>query len=130
MPTKPKRPCSKPGCSNLTSGQFCAVHQVDANKQRADANKHYDQHQRNQKARMFYKSRAWHTARQRVLARDNHICQVCWQQCHKATLADTVHHRVPISEDWNRRLDMTNLISLCAGCHNQIHARGRAGLKT
>lgn len=26
MPTKPKRPCSYPGCPRLTSGRFCEEH--------------------------------------------------------------------------------------------------------
>lgn len=27
MPRKPKRPCSYPGCPNLTDGRFCPEHE-------------------------------------------------------------------------------------------------------
>ena len=31
MPMKPKRPCSYPGCPNLTDGRFCPEHQKQVN---------------------------------------------------------------------------------------------------
>lgn len=34
--------------------------------------------------------------------------------------ADTVHHIVPLKEDWNRRADPDNLISLSAVSHAEI----------
>ncbi len=123
MPPKPKRPCNKPGCPKLTTSTYCAEHQAIAGKQKAEAHKYYDQHQRNQRSRAFYKSRAWQVARQRALARDNHVCQECWAKHHIITLADTVHHRVPISEDWDKRLHLNNLVSLCSSCHNLVHGR-------
>ena len=32
MPKKPKRPCSHPGCPNLTDGRFCEEHEKLANQ--------------------------------------------------------------------------------------------------
>ena len=32
MPRKPKRPCSFPGCPNLTDGRFCEKHEKEENK--------------------------------------------------------------------------------------------------
>lgn len=32
MPKKPKRPCSYPGCPNLTDGQYCEEHEAIAQK--------------------------------------------------------------------------------------------------
>ena len=32
MPRKPKRPCSWPGCPNLTEGRFCEEHQKEENR--------------------------------------------------------------------------------------------------
>ena len=31
MPRKPKRPCSYPGCPNLTDGRYCPEHQQKVN---------------------------------------------------------------------------------------------------
>ena len=33
MPRKPKRPCSYPGCPNLTDGQYCKEHEAAARRQ-------------------------------------------------------------------------------------------------
>lgn len=47
MPRKPKRPCSYPGCPNLTDGQYCKEHEAIARRQynkyerSADVNKKY-----------------------------------------------------------------------------------------
>ena len=38
MPRKPKRPCSYPGCPNLTDGRFCEEHA----KEEAQRYEHYD----------------------------------------------------------------------------------------
>lgn len=123
MPIKPKRPCNKPGCPELTTGRFCEKHQIEGEKQRAESDKYYDKHQRNQKAKAFYKSRAWQAARRRTLIRDHYLCQDCFQE-NRITQADTVHHRVEISKDWSKRLDIDNLLSLCSACHNKRHSKG------
>jgi phosphoglucosamine mutase len=38
----------------------------------------------------------------------------------RVVIADTVHHIVPLKEDWNRRLDISNLMSLNHDTHSQI----------
>ena len=40
MPRKPKRPCSYPGCPNLTDGQYCKEHEAIARRQ-------YNKYERN-----------------------------------------------------------------------------------
>lgn len=32
VPRRPKRPCSYPGCPNLTEGRFCEEHEKEENK--------------------------------------------------------------------------------------------------
>ncbi len=36
---------------------------------------------------------------------------------------DTVHHIEELKEDWSRRFDKDNLISLCESCHQKIHKK-------
>ena len=121
MPQKAKKPCAHPGCKELIQdGRFCINHQNEGQKQKKERNQHYDEHIRNQKAKSFYKSRAWQAARHRALIRDHYLCQDCLKE-GRITQADTVHHRVEISKDWSKRLDIDNLISLCASCHNAHH---------
>ena len=123
MPPKPRRPCSVPGCPNLTPGRYCEEHTHKAVEQTAARHRYYDRYQRNQKAKDFYESIAWEKTRQAVLIRDKGLCQECLKE-KKITPADTVHHIVELREDWGRRLDMDNLVSLCASCHSRIHSRG------
>lgn len=123
MPEKAKKPCAYPGCINLIQdGRFCFEHQNENQKQRRESDKYYDDHLRNQKTKQFYKSRAWQAARRKALTRDNYLCQDCLSE-NRITRADTVHHLVEISVDWSKRLDINNLVSLCASCHNMRHAR-------
>jgi len=123
LPPKPKRPCNKPGCPNLTTDTYCKEHQVVEDRQRAEAHRYYDQHQRDKKTAAFYNSPEWRTTRQAVLVRDNGLCQECLQDKRIAP-ADTVHHKIELKQDWNKRLQLDNLVSLCAKCHNRIHAKG------
>ena len=120
MPQKPKKPCAKPGCPYLTTGRYCEEHWAEEKKERAESNRYYDQHRRDKRAEAFYKSRAWVAARRRVLIRDNYLCQECLKQ-GRITRADTVHHKIELKEDWSKRLQLDNLVSLCAKCHNQLH---------
>ena len=123
MPIKPKKPCAKPGCPNLTDGRYCEEHQEEAEKRKAESNRFYDKHVRDKQAEAFYKSKAWVAARQQALIRDNYLCQECLKQ-GRITRADTVHHKIELKRDWSKRLQIDNLVSLCTECHNRMHSRG------
>ena len=51
MPMKPKRPCSYPGCPNLTDGRFCPEHQKQVNS-------NYEKYCRDKATKKRY-GRAW-----------------------------------------------------------------------
>jgi 5-methylcytosine-specific restriction enzyme A len=51
----------------------------------------------------------------------NPLCAHCLRE-NKLTAAEQVHHIVPIRTAPERRLDPTNLLSLCAPCHSRITA--------
>ncbi len=36
----------------------------------------------------------------------------------------SVHHIIYVDEDFNKALELDNLMSVCYGCHNKIHANG------
>ncbi len=82
--------------------------------------KYYDKYKRDERSRTFYKSREWKQARQVILQRDNHLCQVCLK-VNKITPADMVHHIIELKDDWEKRLNEDNLVSLCNACHNKVH---------
>lgn len=90
----------------------------------------------------FYNSSEWKELRKQVLVDSCYLCSECKKQ-GKIKEANTVHHVVPIEEDWSKRLDYNNCIAVCGSkkknknrkkedqeenCHNRLHER-RSGLQ-
>lgn len=111
MPYKPKRPCSHPGCPNLTDGRFCEEHaKLEA--------KRYEKYDRDPAVKKRY-GRTWKRIRDRYIAA-HPLCEQCEQQ-GRTTLAEEVHHIKPLSQGGTN--DVGNLMSLCTPCHSEITAR-------
>ena len=70
----------------------------------------------------FRKTKGWTNKSIEIRQRDRYLCQVCLRNRYN-TLSFLnyktveVHHITPIAEDYNRRLDNDNLISLCSYHH-------------
>ena len=70
----------------------------------------------------FRKTKAWTNKSIEIRQRDRYLCQVCLRNLYN-TLdflnynTVSVHHITPIEEDYNKRLDNDNLISLCRYHH-------------
>ena len=113
MPRKPKRPCRMMGCPNLTDRKscYCEAHEKVMQRHYERFTRGYDQHER-------YGS-AWRRIRDRHLA-GHPLCEMCKEQA-RYVLAMLVHHILPISEGGTH--EESNLMSLCASCHEQIHQR-------
>jgi len=110
VPSKPKRPCSFPGCPKLTSGRFCDDHaKVEA--------KRYEQYDRDPETRRRY-GRVWKRIRD-AYVKQHPLCELC-QQAGRFVPTEEVHHKVPLTEGGTH--DKSNLISLCKSCHAKIHA--------
>lgn len=70
----------------------------------------------------FRRTKRWANKSLEIRQRDRYLCKVCEanlyntiQQFNFNTL--DVHHIAPISEDYNKRLDNDNLITLCRYHH-------------
>lgn len=70
----------------------------------------------------FRKSKRWTNKSIEIRQRDKYLCKVCManlyntiQQLNYNEL--DVHHITPIAEDYNKRLDNDNLITLCRYHH-------------
>ena len=83
--------------------------------------KDYNEHRRDGKAAAFYVSREWKQTRGIVLSAYDFIDLYAYHVLHEIRRADTVHHITELSEDWERRLDLANLIPLASSTHNTIH---------
>jgi len=110
MPRKTKRPCSHPGCPNLTEGRFCEEHQKAEDKR-------YNKFQRDPATRKRYGT-AWKKIRDRQI-REYPLCFVC-EENGRITPATEVHHILPLSKGGTH--DRENLMSLCTSCHSRITA--------
>ncbi|MBU4541801.1 MAG: HNH endonuclease [Firmicutes bacterium] len=117
MPRKPKRPCSYPGCKELTNGRFCEEHQKLSEQ-------HYNKYQRDPETRKRY-GWSWKRIRDRYI-RNNSLCEMCLKK-GRLTPAQEVHHIKPLSKGGTH--DEKNLMALCSSCHSTITARegGRWG---
>ena len=87
MPRKPKRPCSFPGCPNLTDGRYCKEHEKQENKR-------YEKYDRDPAVRRRY-GRAWKRIRDSYVAA-HPLCEEC-ERNGKLTRAEEVHHILPLS---------------------------------
>lgn len=114
-----KKRCGKMGCNTLihTYETHCEDHKGYTNKQYNDFRNTYDKEYIS-----FYKSTAWTKLRKVALRRDEWICQDCNAE-GVITVAEEVHHIIETKDDWSKRLDLNNLISLCRLHHDKRHNR-------
>ena len=69
----------------------------------------------------FYDKAAWRKLRKRIIARDGYRCVMCHAFVGGVGAA-RVDHIQPIKQSPSRRLDPTNLRTLCAVCDNKGHS--------
>jgi len=79
----------------------------------------------------FYRSSAWKHKRVAILKRDKYQCREC-RRYGRITEATTVHHIKHLDDCPELALTDSNLVSLCAVCHDKAHpekaaARNKAG---
>jgi len=102
---KPKKLAIIDGKRVLVSADYqsCTNSYNDYNQMRNCDNKEY---------MGFYKSAAWRHTRQQVLTRDDSTYVRCGLE------GNIIDHIVPSYDDWNDRLNIDNLETLCQRCHN------------
>ncbi len=110
MPYKPKRPCSYPGCPELTDGRFCEQHAKEESRR-------YEKYDRDPAMRKRY-GRAWKRIRDRYIS-IHPLCEQCEME-DRITPAEEVHHILPLSQGGTHAED--NLMALCKSCHSRITA--------
>lgn len=124
MGIRAKKPCNKIGCHNLVEYPrvYCTDHKEYEDRLKHFKNKRYDNSRKDDKEFKFYRTKAWKKFREYILSRDNDLCQECLKE-DKITRGNLVHHIVPIREDYEKRLDFENCITVCNDCHEKIHNR-------
>lgn len=79
---------------------------------------------RDTQERSFRSSRWWTQASIETRKRDRFLCAACEHRDPPRYVTErlSVHHIVPLAEDYSLRLDPANLITLCPVCHELAEA--------
>ena len=69
----------------------------------------------------------WQKKREEIKQRDLYLCQICIRELYNTkTKYNTedleVHHNIPINENYNKRLDNDNLITVCHYHHEMCES--------
>ncbi|MEX3621874.1 HNH endonuclease [Viridibacillus arvi] len=112
--------CGKPILMQQPSCDMCKGKHKDRHKL-------YDKYARNQDSKAFYNSKEWKQLSNEIYNNQHGLCQMCLKEQMIITGSvdsngkfkrNIVDHKVPISEDWDKRLDKNNLWVLCQRHHN------------
>lgn len=105
-----KKRCNQINCNELinTSETYCSNHKQESNKRydkiRSESDSLYVS---------FYKTKEWRNLRYQVLLDEGFCCRRCGLN---ANIGD---HIIPIKENWDMRLERSNIQAMCKSCHNQ-----------
>lgn len=75
--------------------------------------------ERNSEADKFRNTQVWKRTAKLIMKRDLYCCRVCLMKGIFTNRRLSVHHIVPLAEDFSLRLDDSNLITLCRRHHTQ-----------
>lgn len=106
-------------CGRIHDSKYLCEHKIKEirNRQKKKYTKQND----------FRGTKAWKNKRKEIKERDCFCCQVCIRELYDAerkyeTENISVHHAIPIEQDYDRRLDNDNLISLCQKHHEMAES--------
>jgi len=122
MPRSAPSTCSEPMCAALVHDgkSKCLEHRAIQKREQSNAYKHRDT---NAKFTAFYNGMPWRRL-STTHRRKEPLCMHCLE--HNITKpADVVDHIIEIRDDYSKRFDTTNLMSLCHACHNTKTALAR-----
>lgn len=107
--------CNHQGCKVLVpqGTLYCKAH----TRTRAEINKEYDQNARDKKRKSFYNSKEWKNTKALAQIRDNGIDVYLFVTKGEVVAADVVHHIIELKEDYSKRIDLSNLISVSDATH-------------
>ena len=95
--------CSK--CGHIHDKKYVCTKRIMYNRKRTENDK-------------FRSTKSWTEKSIEIRERDKYLCQACIRELEGTIQKYTydgleVHHIIPIKEDWDKRLDNYNLITLC-----------------
>lgn len=96
-------------CGRIHDSKYICEKRASRKKQTTEADK-------------FRWTSKWQKKRDEIKKRDLYLCQICIRELYntvtKYNTEDlSVHHNIPINEDYNKRLDNNNLLTVCSYHH-------------
>lgn len=124
-----KHICSYSGCKALVDYgiQYCDKHKVIADSEQKErykiykANKiRYDAYEK--EIQDFYKSVEWCRLRDLVRVKQYGMDILEYYRTGKIVAAETYHHIECVRDEWDKRLDIDNVIGLTQSNHLKVHS--------
>lgn len=112
--------CSRCG-KRIQTGTIC-----ECQKNR---HKEYKRYRTDDKEQSFYSSKEWKILKDKVKDRFNGIDIYSYYVLGKIEYGQTTHHIETLKDNWDKRLDIENLIYLTESNHQKIHAAMKANKK-
>lgn len=127
--------CSYHGCRKILDDgvKYCEYHQAKFEASERERYKEY-QYKRRQdkdiKKRLdFYSTKEWKAIRVAVISSLYSIDILEYYRTGKLIEGERVHHIIELTEDWELRLDISNLIYLTEKNHRRVHEEYLKGHK-
>ena len=89
----------------------------------------YQKFRRGKKIQEFRNSAEWREMRKKIIERDDGTDQYVLHTTGALRPGFSVHHIIPLSEDWERRLDPSNLITLSDDTHASLEYKYKTKYK-
>lgn len=68
----------------------------------------------------FRSSKVWQRKRAEILERDQYLCKLCLYRGVINNKSLEVHHIVPLKDNEELKLEDSNLVTVCSGCHGLV----------
>lgn len=79
----------------------------------------YSERKRNSQADRFRNTKLWRRKADCIRRRDFNCCRICLEAGLIESRDLSVHHIIPLAQDFSQRLDAKNLITLCRFHHEK-----------
>lgn len=124
-----------PRCRKLIpiSRRYCDECQSAVDKQRQQSSKYrhkrYNDQRADKQEQRFYKSRDWETLRLYLASKYHGLCILSYVIDHKIVPYYTMHHIIPVKDDWSKRFSIGNIIPVSESWHQRVEKAYREGKK-
>lgn len=118
-----KKLCSYSGCNVLVDygTKYCYKHRTKDKERYKDYRRSRLRDEEEKARQEFYNSVEWKNIRDLAIKKCFGIDIVEYYKTGQIIMGYTVHHIVELKDDWNKRLDINNLIYLSQENHLRIH---------